>query len=160
MSQLHRDRPVDKDETAPHHVPTRRTGDARPSDTTPEELRLTEVPDLADLAQQAETVARAGIEELAEESGPVSVVPVARGGLRGRLRVRGIPLPARRPAVYLAAALVGAGGLGLLAVGDRALTGQTDVAESSSVSVAAELGLAAGAQAAVPEADAAAGWVS
>src|SRR3712207_4597046 len=72
MSQLHHDRPVDKDETAPHHVPTRRMGDARPSGTTPEEPRLTEVTDLAHLAQQAEAVARAGIGDVR----PASVAPV------------------------------------------------------------------------------------
>src|SRR3712207_4628276 len=60
MSQLHHDLPVDQHEAAPHHVPTRRMGDARPSDTAPAEPRLTEVPDLADLTQQAEAVARAG----------------------------------------------------------------------------------------------------
>ncbi|MGY1760930.1 M23 family metallopeptidase [Geodermatophilus sp. SYSU D00779] len=151
MSQLHHDRPVDQGETAPHHVPTRRMGDARPSDTTPEELRLTEVPDLADLTQQAEAVARAGIEDVR----PASAAPVVTGGRRGRLRTRGIPSPARRPAAYLAAALVGVSGLGLFAAGDRAAE-RTDVAESSSVSVAEELGLDGGSQPAVPEADAAA----
>jgi murein DD-endopeptidase MepM/ murein hydrolase activator NlpD len=156
MSQLHHDRPVHQHETAPHTVQTQRMGDALPSDPATEERRLTEVTDLADLTGQAEAAARVGIEELTVESGPVSVVPVARGGLRGRLRGRGIPLPAHRPAVYLAAALVGAGGLGLLAVGDRALAEQTDVVESSSVSLAAELGLDGGSPAAIPEADAAA----
>src|SRR3712207_4029355 len=106
MSQLHHDRPVDQNETAPHTVRTQRMGDALPSDTTTEEPRLTEVPDLADLTGQAEAAARAGIEDLPEASGPVSVFPAARGALRSRLRGRGIPLPARRPAVYLAAALV------------------------------------------------------
>jgi murein DD-endopeptidase MepM/ murein hydrolase activator NlpD len=157
MSQLHHDRSVDQHETAPHTVRTQRMGDALPSDPASEEPRLTEVTDLADLTQQAEATARAGIEELAEESGPVSVVPVARGGLRGRLRGRRIPLPARRPAVYLAAALVGVGGLGLVTAGSQiAQAEQTDVAESSSVSVAAELGLDGGSPATVPEADAAA----
>jgi murein DD-endopeptidase MepM/ murein hydrolase activator NlpD len=157
MSQLHHDRPVDQNETAPHTVQTKRMGDALPSDTTTEEPRLTEVTDLADLTGQAEATARAGIEVLAEESGPISVVPVARRGLRGRLRGRGIPLPARRPAVYLAAALVSAGGLGLITAGSQiAQAEQTDVAESSSVGVAAELGLGVGSPVAVPEADAAA----
>jgi murein DD-endopeptidase MepM/ murein hydrolase activator NlpD len=146
MSQLHHDRPVDDNETAPHTVRTQRMGDALPPDTATEEPRLTEVTDLADLTAQAEAAARAGI-------GDVHPVPVATGGRRSR--TRGIPAPARRPAAYLAAALVGAGGLGLLAVGDRAQA-ETDVVESSSVRVAAELGLDAGSQAAVPEADAAA----
>jgi murein DD-endopeptidase MepM/ murein hydrolase activator NlpD len=148
MSQLHHDRPVDKDETALHHVPRRRMGDARPSDTTPEEPRLTEVTDLADLTQQAEAVARAGIADVR----PASAAPLGTRGRRGRSGTRGTPASARRPAAYLAAALVGATGLGLFAAGVHAAEG-TDVAESSSVSVAAELGLAGGAQP-VPEADA------
>jgi murein DD-endopeptidase MepM/ murein hydrolase activator NlpD len=154
MSQLLHDRPVDQNETAPHTVRTQRMGDALPSDTTTEGPRLTEVAVLGDLTGQAEATARAGMEDVAEASGPVSVVPVARRGLRGRLRGRGIPLPARCPAVYLATALLGAGGLGLLTVGDRVLPEHTDVVESSSVSVAAELGLDEGSQAAVPEAEA------
>ncbi len=147
MSQLHHDRPVDHHETAPHTVRTQRMGDALPSDTATDEPRLTEVTDLADLTGQAEAAARAGI-------GEVPAVPVAPGGRPSRRRSWAVPAPVRRPAVYLAAALVGAGGLGLLAVGDRAE--ETDVVESSSVSVAAELGLDGGSQAAIPEADAAA----
>jgi biotin carboxyl carrier protein len=152
MSQLHHDRPADQDETATHTVQTQRMGDAPPSDTTPEELRLTEVTDLADLTQQAEAVARAGFEDVR----PASAAPVVTGGRRGRLRTGGIPAPARRPAAYLAAALVGVSGLGLFAAGDRATAEGTDVAESSSVSVAEELGLDEASQPAVPEADAAA----
>ncbi|MGR6967915.1 M23 family metallopeptidase [Geodermatophilus sp. URMC 61] len=148
MSQLHHDRPAHENETAEHTVPTQRPGDAPPSDTTPQQPRLTEVTDLADLTQQAEAAARAGIEDVR----PVAVVTAVR---RGRRRGRGIPAPTRRPALYLAAALVGATGLGLLGAGGSASAG-TDVAESSSISVADELGLHAGAQAAVPEADAAA----
>jgi len=148
MSQLHHDRPVHDNEAAPHTVLTQRPGDAPPSDTTPEEPRLTEVTDLADLAQQAEATARAGMADVR----PVSAVP---GGRRGRHSRRGIPAPSRRPAAYLAAALVGAGGLGLFAAGDRAIAEQTDVAETSSVSVAQELGLDGASQAATPEADAA-----
>jgi murein DD-endopeptidase MepM/ murein hydrolase activator NlpD len=144
MSPLHHDRPVDHHETAPHTVRTQRMGDALPSDTATDEPRLTEVTDLADLTGQAEAAARAGI-------GEVPPVPVATGGRSSRRRTWAIPAPARRPAAYLAAALVGAGGLGLLAAGDRA--GETDVVESSSVSVAAELGLDGGSQAATPEAD-------
>jgi murein DD-endopeptidase MepM/ murein hydrolase activator NlpD len=151
MSQLHHDRPVGQGQTAKHTVQTQRMGDAPPSDTTPEELRLTEVTDLADLTQQAEAVARAGIEDVR----PAPAAPVVTGGRLGRLRTRGIPAPARRPAAYLAAALVGVSGLGLFAVGDR-VAERTDVAESSSVSVAEELGLDGGSQPAVPEADAAA----
>src|SRR3712207_8768287 len=75
MSQLHHDRLVDQHEAAPHHVPTRRMGDARPSDTAPAEPQLTEVPDLADLTQQAEAVARAGIEDVR----PAPAAPVVTG---------------------------------------------------------------------------------
>ena len=150
MSQLHHDRLVDENEAVPHTVLTQRTGDAQASDTTPEELRLTEVTDLVDLTGQAEATARAGIDDVR----PASSVPVAIGGRRSRRRR--IPAPARRPAVYLAAALVGASGLGLLAAGDRAVAEQTDVVETSSVSVAEELGLDVGSQAAIPEPDAAA----
>jgi hypothetical protein len=152
MSQLHHDRPVDENEAAPHTVPTQRPGDAPPSDTTPEEPRLTAVTDLADLAQQAEATARAGMADVR----PVAAVPARPGGRRRRHRSRGIPAPARRPAVYLAAALVGATGMGLFAAGDRAVAQQTDVAETSSVAVAEELGVDGGSQAAIPEADAAA----
>ena len=150
MSQLHHDRLVDENEAGPHTVPTQRTGDAQASGTTPEEPRLTEVTDLADLTGQAEATARAGIEDVR----PASAVPVVIGGRRSRRRR--IPAPARRPAVYLAAALVGASGLGLLAAGDRAVAEETDVVETSSVSVAEELGLDVGSQAAIPEPDAAA----
>jgi murein DD-endopeptidase MepM/ murein hydrolase activator NlpD len=52
--------------------------------------------------------------------------------------------------------LVGASGLGLLAAGDRAVAEETDVVESSSVSVAEELGLDVGTQAAIPQPEAAA----
>jgi murein DD-endopeptidase MepM/ murein hydrolase activator NlpD len=151
MSQLHHDRPVDENEAAPHTVPTQRPGDAPPSDTTPEEPRLTGVTDRADLAQQAEATARAGMADVR----PVAAVPARPDGRRRPHRSRGIPAPARRPAVYLAAALVGATGMGLFAAGDRAFAQQTDVAETSSV-VAEELGVDGGSQAAIPEADAAA----
>jgi murein DD-endopeptidase MepM/ murein hydrolase activator NlpD len=151
MSQLHHDRPVDQNEAATNTVRTQRMGDALPSDTTTEEPRLAEVTDLADLAEQAEATARAGMAEYHR----IPAVPVLTGR-HGHRRGRGIPLPTRRPAAYLAAALVGAGGFGLFGAGDRtAWAEETDVVERSSVSVAAELGLDAGSPAAVPEADAA-----
>ncbi|WP_100498956.1 M23 family metallopeptidase [Geodermatophilus chilensis] len=156
MSQLHHDRHGNETQTVHQSVPTQRPGDARPSDSQADEPRLAEVTDLADLTEQAEAGARAGIEDLAEGARPVAFVPLVTGGRRGRHRGRRVPGPARRPAAYLAAALVGAGGLALIAAGDRASAEETDVAESSSVSVAAELGLDVGSQAAVPEADAAA----
>ena len=152
MSQLRHDRLLDEGQTAQQTVRTQRMGDALPSDTTTEEPRLAEVADLADLTGQAEATARAGMADVAEESRPVSPVPLVARGRRGRHGK--IPLPARRPALYVAAALAGATGLGLFVAGDRAE--RTDVAERSSVSVAAELGLDAASPAAVPEADAAA----
>jgi murein DD-endopeptidase MepM/ murein hydrolase activator NlpD len=148
MSQLNHDRPVDENETATLTVRTQRMGDALPSDTTTEEPRLAEVTDLADLTEQAEATARAGIEEYHR----IPAVPVLTGR-HGHRRTRGIPVPARRPGFYLAAALLGASGLGLFTVG-ASQAQETDVAESSSVSVAAELGLDAASPAAVPEADA------
>ena len=153
MSQLHQNRLLHGSETAQHTVPTQRMGDARPSDTTtPEQPRLSAVADLADLTGQAEATARAGM----AESHRIPAVPVLTGQ-HGHRRGRGIPRSARRPAAYLAAALVGASGFGLFVAGDRtAQAEETDVVESSSVGVAAELGLDAGSQAAVPEADAAA----
>ena len=152
MSQLHHDRLRHESETAEHTVPTQRTGDAFPSDTTTEARRLSAVADLADLTGQAEATARAGM----AESRRIPAVPVLTGR-HGHRRGRGLPLPTRRPAAYLAAALVGASGLGLFLAGDRtAQAEETDVVESSSVSVAAELGLDGGSQAASPEADAAA----
>src|ERR687897_2306043 len=63
MSQLNHDRPVDENETATLTVRTQRMGDAFPSDPTTEEPRLAEVTDLADLTEQAEATARAGMAE-------------------------------------------------------------------------------------------------
>ena len=151
MSELHHDRLLADHETARHTVPTQRTGDAHPSGTsTTDKPRLAEVTDLADLTGQAEATARAGIEDVAGESRPVAAVRLRTGGRRGRSRSGP---PARRPAAYLAAALVGAGGLGLFAAADRAAQADgTDVVESASGSVAEELGLDEGAPAAVPDA--------
>ena len=154
MTELHHARVLDSEQAATQTVQTQRHGDARPSDTTaPEEPRLAEVGDLADLTGQAEATARAGL----EEASAVPAVPLVAGGRRGRHLALGVPPPARRPAAYLAAAVVGASGLGLFVAGDpTARAGATDVAEQSSVSVAEELGLDVQSQAAVPEADAAA----
>jgi murein DD-endopeptidase MepM/ murein hydrolase activator NlpD len=74
---------------------------------------------------------------------------------RARRGRQGIPQPARRRAVHLAAALVGVCSLSLLAAGDRvALAEEPDAVASSSVRVAEELGLGVGSQVAIPEADA------
>ena len=148
MSQLNHDRLVDQNEAATSTVRTQRMGDALPSDPTTEEPRLAEVTDLAGLAEQAEATARAGMTEYHR----IPAVPVLTGR-HGHRRTRGIPVPARRPGFYLAAALLGASGLGLFTVG-AGQAQETDVAESSSVSVAADLGLDAASPAAVPEADA------
>ena len=155
MSELHHDRLIANRETTRHTVPTQRTGVAHPSGTTtPEQPRLAEVADLTDLTVQAEATARAGIEDVAGESRPVAALRLLTRGRRGRRRSGP---PARRPAAYLAAALVGAGGLGLFAAADRAAQADgTDVVESASGSVAEELGLDEGTPAAVPDADAAA----
>ena len=153
MTELHHARPLDREQAATQTVQTQRHGDARPSDTTaPDEPRLAEVGDLADLAGRAEATARAGLAEASE----VAAVPLVAGGRPRRHRTLGVPLPTRRPAAYLAAALVGATGFGLFVAGDpTARADATDVAERSSVSVAEELGLDVESQPAIPEADAA-----
>ncbi|SFK96743.1 M23 family metallopeptidase [Geodermatophilus ruber] len=122
---------------------------------------LAEVTDLAGLTGQAEAAALAGIEGLPEgrtahaRPAPGSGgAPGARHGLRRR---RPVPPPAsRRPAMYLAAALVGAVGLGLVTTDDRVAQADSTEAGSHSVSVAQELGLDGGSQAAAIESDAAA----
>ena len=151
MTELHHARLLDEEQAATQTVPTQRQGDARPSDTTaPEQPRPAEV---GDLAGQAGATAHTGTEEASR----VPAVPPVAGGRRGRRRLLGIPLPGRRPAAYLAAALVGAAGLGLVVAGDPTARAEaTDVTERSSVSVAEELGLDVESPAAIPEADAAA----
>ncbi|MBB3082798.1 M23 family metallopeptidase [Geodermatophilus sabuli] len=132
-------------EPATHTIPTPRSGDAQPSDT--DQRALGEVTDLAGLSGLAEATARAGIDALTDRSAadPVperaeTAVPVVTGGQRGRHRRPLPPVLSRRRAFYLAAALVGAAGLGLFSAGGPAA--QTDPAEAAaSVSVAEELGL-------------------
>ncbi|NEK59191.1 peptidoglycan DD-metalloendopeptidase family protein [Geodermatophilus sabuli] len=157
-------------ETADPTIPTQRSGDAqllgtigtdRPAeDRTPE---LAEVTDLAGLTGLAEATARAGIEDLtdvrAEDAAPTgaasTVVAVPRSGRGRRLRFAP-PSAARRPAVFLAVALVGATGLALVTAGDHVAQADAPEAETASVSVAAELGLDQQSQSAVIEDDAAA----
>ncbi|WP_246625819.1 M23 family metallopeptidase [Modestobacter italicus] len=67
---------------------------------------------------------------------PEQVVAAVAAGARHRRP----PLPARRPALYLAAALIGAAGLAVAATGDPAQVAQAADAEEP-ISVAEELGL-------------------
>ncbi|MGY1711767.1 M23 family metallopeptidase [Geodermatophilus sp. SYSU D00758] len=103
----------------------RRVGDA-PQAAAP---GLAPVDDLSALTSDAEAVALAGVPDLA----PAPVLPG-----RPRRRWHAPPARARRPAAYLAAALVGAAALGALTVGDRVAQA---AGSGSSVSVAEELGL-------------------
>ncbi|HYO41554.1 MAG TPA: hypothetical protein VER39_18070, partial [Nocardioidaceae bacterium] len=87
MSELHHDRLLADRQTARHTVPTQRTGVAHPSGTTtPEQPRLPEVADLADLTGQAEATARAGIEDVAGEFRPVAAARLLTGVRRDRRR--------------------------------------------------------------------------
>ncbi|MFW3171405.1 M23 family metallopeptidase [Geodermatophilus sp. CPCC 206100] len=100
---------------------------------------MAEVADLADLTGQAEAAARAGIGELTEDGAATVAAPALLVTRFGRRRRPAPPAAARRPALYLAAALVGAAGLGLVTVGDH--VAQADAPVSESVSVAEELGI-------------------
>ncbi|MGY1688589.1 M23 family metallopeptidase [Geodermatophilus sp. SYSU D01105] len=145
-------------------VPTPRSGDAQPSEDTSPTTRedrpareLAEVTDLAGLTGLAEATARAGIdlpEVRAEDTRPAdaAAAPAAPRGPRGRTAP---PARHRRPAIYLAAALVGATGLGLFSAGDRAAQADSAESASRSVSVAAELGLDTRSQATLVESEAA-----
>ncbi|WP_336028937.1 M23 family metallopeptidase [Geodermatophilus sp. FMUSA9-8] len=70
--------------------------------------------------------------------------PVTVVAGHGRHRERGLRLPRRRPAFYLAAALVGAVGVATFSVGDRVAQADDPGATSTSVSVAQELGIDGG----------------
>ncbi|MGY1651867.1 M23 family metallopeptidase [Geodermatophilus sp. SYSU D01119] len=67
--------------------------------------------------------------------------PVTVVAGHGRHRARGLRLPRRRPAFYLAAALVGAVGVGTFSAGDRVAQADGPDGVSASVSVAQELGI-------------------
>ncbi len=143
-------------ETTPTIIPTPGTGDAQlPGTTRIEALadgeahELAEVTDLAGLSGLAEATARAGIDQLSEGRA-AGTQPADAGedageavpaGRRGRQRRTGPPPLHRRPAIYLAAALVGATGLGLFSAGDRVAQADAAEQEGASVSVAEELGL-------------------
>jgi murein DD-endopeptidase MepM/ murein hydrolase activator NlpD len=89
----------------------------------------------------AESVtARSEAEALAPEA-PAVVSTVAAGGLRARLLRRRPPSIGRRPALYLAAALIGAMGVGTITTPDS--TAEATQTASHSVSVAQELGIEA-----------------
>ncbi|NEM06315.1 M23 family metallopeptidase [Geodermatophilus normandii] len=81
-----------------------------------------------------------GAAEAADEAERVPVTVVAGHG-RHRQIVRLLRLPRRRPAIYLAAALVGAVGVGSFSIGDRVAQAGGPGAVSHSVSVAEELGI-------------------
>ncbi|HEX2073746.1 MAG TPA: M23 family metallopeptidase [Geodermatophilus sp.] len=148
----------------------------RATDPTPAEApaaapaALADIADLADLAELAESTALAGVKELAEarpgagsadgrpavEIAPgnsVDAAPAPDTATGGRRRP---PAAARRPAMYLAAALLGAMGLSLLTPGDGTLPAGAAEEAGTSVSVAEELGIDTRTQAAAIEADAAA----
>jgi murein DD-endopeptidase MepM/ murein hydrolase activator NlpD len=142
---------------------TRRTGDAQPSgDPAPQASggrparALAEVTDLAGLTGLAEAAARAGIGlrgvRAEDARRPARDGAVTTGGRRGRTRRTVPPARHRRPALYLAAALVGAAGLGVLSVGDRVAQADAEPV-SRSVSVAEELGLDTRSQAVAVEGD-------
>ncbi|SNS33798.1 Peptidase family M23 [Geodermatophilus pulveris] len=141
MTQLHHDRPLDLERTSRPTLPTRRPEEARRSDTPPAaRARLAGVADPADLTGRAEAAARSGI-----TGGPAAAVTPLLRRLRGRR------------AVHVAAALVGASALGLVTAGEPvARARETRAGTAGPVSVAQELGLHAGAPAAVPDAEAAA----
>ncbi|MGY1795548.1 M23 family metallopeptidase [Geodermatophilus sp. SYSU D00525] len=124
------------------------------ADEAAEPAEVLAVADAAELVEAADAqalaaVAAAGTDEAAadgpeeadagEERVPVTVVA---GHGRHRAMARLLRLPRRRPAFYLAAALVGAVGIGSFSVGDRVAQADGPEAVSSSVSVAEELGIA------------------
>jgi murein DD-endopeptidase MepM/ murein hydrolase activator NlpD len=123
-----------------------------------EELRSAEpvaaVADLAGLSGAADAQALAAVAadpvelpaDAADETadaGDAERVPVTVVAGHGRHReiARLLRLPRRRPAFYLAAALVGAVGIGSFSIGDRVAQADGPGAVSHSVSVAEELGI-------------------
>ncbi|MGY1667767.1 peptidoglycan DD-metalloendopeptidase family protein [Geodermatophilus sp. SYSU D00696] len=130
-----------------------------PADVVEEVLAaepVTAVADTAELVEAADAQALAAVVVPREESGPETAGcetaeyeaaepedgrPAVAGGHTRRRTLRRLRPPRRRPAFYLAAALVGAVGLGTSATGDRAAQAVGTESVSSSVSVAQELGL-------------------
>ncbi|SNS99442.1 Peptidase family M23 [Geodermatophilus saharensis] len=111
---------------------------AAPADVVEEVLAAEPVTAVADAAELVEA---ADAQALAVVAGPAAEVrpgdgPVASSPRRSRFRV-----PRRRPAFYLAAALVGALAVGSTSAGDGVARAHGTEPVSSSVSVAEELGL-------------------
>jgi murein DD-endopeptidase MepM/ murein hydrolase activator NlpD len=127
-----------------------------------EELRSAEpvaaVADLAGLSGAADAQALAAVaadpvelpadaaDETSDDTGTADdaervPVTVVAGHGRHREIARLLRLPRRRPAFYLAAALVGAVGIGSFSIGDRVAQAAGHSAVSHSVSVAEELGI-------------------
>jgi murein DD-endopeptidase MepM/ murein hydrolase activator NlpD len=99
---------------------------------------VTAVADPVGLVVAADAQALAAVSTVAagDAAEPVPVRAAAGPGRRRALRP-----PRRRPALYLAAALVGAVGLGSSTTGDRVARAEGPEPVSSSVSVAEELGI-------------------
>ncbi len=128
-----------------------------PRDGTPAAVTVTAVADPTDLVvaadAQAITTVAAGAAAPSDAAAPDDSGPVPAAGRRGRRGTARVPrLPRRRPAFYLAAALVGAVGLGTVTAGDRVARAQDSGPVSESVSVAAELGITGTDQSAAAEA--------
>ncbi len=131
---------------------------------------VTAVADAVELAQAADAQALAAVvpaatDAAAGDAAPGDAAPADDAGdppvpaSRRRHLVRGVRPPRRRPAFYLAAALVGAVGVGTTTTGDRVAHASAPEPVSASVSVAEELGvdgqdLSAAAEAAGPRSDA------
>jgi murein DD-endopeptidase MepM/ murein hydrolase activator NlpD len=131
------------------------SGTTRTDGATPH--GLAEVTDLADLTGQAEATALAGVQGLASAALPAAedAHGDAAASTTGRLLRSRLVAPAlrRRPAIYLAAALTGAVGLGLVSTGGAAALADGSEPVSRSVSVAEELGLDVETQSAAADAE-------
>ncbi len=134
------------------------TGDpaaTAPADVAGEVLAaepVTAVADAVELAQAADAQALAAVVPAATDAaaGDAAAGDAAAGddagdppvpGSRRRHLVRGVRPPRRRPTFYLAAALVGAVGVGTTTAGDRVAQASAPEPVSASVSVAEELGV-------------------
>ncbi|MGY1693753.1 MULTISPECIES: peptidoglycan DD-metalloendopeptidase family protein [unclassified Geodermatophilus] len=123
--------------------PSRGDGGAAPADLVEEVLAaepVTAVADTTELVEAADAQALAVVAGPTEDTPPAEVRPADGPGTtsprRSRLRV-----PRRRPAFYLAAALVGALAVGATSAGDGVARAHDPEPVSHSVSVAEELGL-------------------
>jgi murein DD-endopeptidase MepM/ murein hydrolase activator NlpD len=118
-----------------------------PSEAPPEPADAADEVGQADAADEVDEVGQADEVDEVVERVPVTVVAG-----HGRHRSRGLRLPRRRPAFYLAAALVGAVGVGTFSAGDRVAQAEGPEPVSASVSVAQELGIDGGETSAAAEA--------